>query len=551
MTASGNKNKGSKYKRAQEFFSSEELKDAMPDKDIKTSRLPFGLSKKKFALIIAAAVVVIAVLVFLLVPGLKKKVIQTAMKSDLGAAIAADVIGDGYAKNVFDKKFDRSKVHINNGVSTPKGYKVVALFGVDARGEDIRQGSRADTMMLVTINEETGEIKLGSVYRDTYLVCDTNDTDEYYIGKANAAYAIGGPEGALSMLNRNWDLAVTDYVVVNFGGMANIVDALGGVTLEVTKEEVEEINYHMGGQIDAYGGKYVPVKKAGKVDLNGAQATAFCRIRSVDFKNPMDGKTYEIDYGRTARQRYAIYTLLEQARENGVSDLVRAVNEICDNNVGDNKFILSSLPFEEFVKIMGVLLDLNIVGQSAFPNTDRAYITALDSGLTVVADTLEKNMQLLHEFLYGRKNYKGSEDFYKYDSWITSWINVQKTGDPNVMFDPATSGENYGTLDTYIPDEDDENFTFEYIKIKENQEQTALQPETQKQNEQPVTAAPVVTTQPYVEPETQPYVEPETQPYVEPETQPYVEPETQPPEEPVTQAEPDVPDPGPEVETEG
>ena len=105
-----------------------------------------------------------------------------------------------------------------------KGYRNIALFGVDARDGELGRGTRSDTIIIASINQDTQEIKLVSVFRDTYL---NLGNDSY--NKCNAAYAQGGPEQAINMLNTNLDLDITDYVTVGFGGLIDSVDALGGI----------------------------------------------------------------------------------------------------------------------------------------------------------------------------------------------------------------------------------------------------------------------------------------------------------------------------------
>ena len=379
--------------------------------------------------IIVVAVLVVLFCVWKFVPSVKNTAVKTALKSDTGASVVNAMIGDDYNKNVLDTDFDKSKIVINDGVTAPEGYTTVALFGIDARNDELTTaGSRSDSMIVVSVEEATEEIKMASIYRDTFLLDSINDAGEYYIGKANAAYALEGPLGAVNMLNRNWDLAVTDYVVVNFGGLANIIDELGGLTLTISDEEVEEINYRMDEQIKIFGGEYVKVENSGTVKLNGAQATAFCRIRAVDFTSPLDGQVYSNDYGRTARQRYALTEIMKQFKNLGISKLVEVGNNICANNVGDNKFIATSLSLSDLMKFLSKVVDMNITGQEAFPSTDHIHGAMLDCGDSLVADTLEENVTLLHEFLYNQTGYSPSSDLYTYSAMISNEEAAESSG---------------------------------------------------------------------------------------------------------------------------
>ena len=118
-----------------------------------------------------------------------------------------------------------------------KGYTNIALFGVDARDEQLTKNTRSDSIIIASINNDTGEVKLCSVYRDTYLNL-SNDT----YTKCNAAYAQGGPEQAISMLNMNLDMDISDFITIGFRGLTDVVDALGGVEIEVTDAEISHLN---------------------------------------------------------------------------------------------------------------------------------------------------------------------------------------------------------------------------------------------------------------------------------------------------------------------
>ncbi|MDE5597299.1 MAG: LCP family protein, partial [Lachnospiraceae bacterium] len=139
------------------------------------------------------------------------------------------VINDEVVETKTEKKQEEVKVS--------KGYRNIALFGVDARDGELGKGSRSDTIMIANINLDTHEIKLISVYRDTYL---NLGNDSY--NKCNGAYARGGPEQAITMLNMNLDMDITDYVTVGFSGLIEAIDALGGIEIEVTQAEINHLN---------------------------------------------------------------------------------------------------------------------------------------------------------------------------------------------------------------------------------------------------------------------------------------------------------------------
>ncbi len=125
---------------------------------------------------------------------------------------------------------------VENNVAM-KGYRNIALFGLDARDKNLGKGNRSDTIMIASINLDTGEVKLCSVYRDTYM---NLGNDKY--SKCNAAYASGGPEQAISMLNMNLDMNITDYVSIGFNGMIDVVNSLGGVEIDIREDEIKNLN---------------------------------------------------------------------------------------------------------------------------------------------------------------------------------------------------------------------------------------------------------------------------------------------------------------------
>jgi LCP family protein required for cell wall assembly len=166
---------------------------------------------------------------------------------------------------------------------TMKGYMNIALFGVDATKESLLyKGSRSDSIMIASINMDTGDIKLVSVYRDTYL---NIGTDSYQ--KCNAAYSYGGAEQAVKMLNMNLDMDITNFVTVGYKGLSEVIDGLGGIYIDVDSEEIKHINNYQIGIAEVLKCDYTPVTETGMQLLNGLQATAYCRIRYTagnDFK---------------------------------------------------------------------------------------------------------------------------------------------------------------------------------------------------------------------------------------------------------------------------
>ncbi len=262
------------------------------------------------------------------------------------------------------------------------GYKNIALFGVDA-GEN-----RTDTIIIASLNEDTGDIRLCSVYRDTYLNLG-NDT----YNKANGAYSRGGPEQAIKMLNMNLDLTIDDYITVNFQALEDVINDLGGIPIDVQPEEIGFLNDYQTSIVQGLGGgkptgeTVIPVTNSGLQTLNGLQATAYCRIRY----------TKGDDFRRTERQREVLQQIALKAKAASLPTL----NSIIDDVLPEIKTSMKAADFAEYAsKAAG----LNVVDTKGFP-FERATGTMGKAGSCVVAEDMAQNVKELHEFLYGESDY--------------------------------------------------------------------------------------------------------------------------------------------------
>ena len=294
------------------------------------------------------------------------------------------------------KNIDEEKIVINEEVKetqtveeqqVSRGYRNIALFGVDARDGELGRGNRGDSIIIASINQDTQEIKLVSVFRDTYL----NLSNDSY-NKCNAAYAQGGPEQAINMLNTNLDLDITDYVTVGFSGLIDSVDALGGIEIEVTDAEISHLNNYQLTMSEELGVDYIPVEHSGKQLLNGMQATAYCRIRY----------TKGDDFRRAERQRDVLTAMMEKAKQASASSLREMVTAILPE-------VETSLGVNEIVSVLGSVAGYNVIASDGFPFEDsRTGATVGSKGSCVIPDDLEENVIELHELLYPETAYKPS-----------------------------------------------------------------------------------------------------------------------------------------------
>lgn len=281
-------------------------------------------------------------------------------------------------------------------------YRNIALFGVDPRNGQLGKGTRTDTIMICSINEVTGDVKLVSVYRDTYL----NIGNDVY-NKCNSAYAKGGPEQAITMLNMNLDLYITDFVTVGFEGLMDTIDALGGVDIDVTKAEIPHLNNYQASMYcteenpNNLTTNYTPVKNPGLQTLTGYQALAYCRIRAVGN-----------DFQRTERQRNVLQQILLKAKQEDPATLTKIANEVFP-------LIATSLDVEELLSLISNVGKYSITETSGFPFEDSITTGNIGSkGSCVVPIDLEYNVELLHEFLYPGVDYTVSEDVKIYSQKI-------------------------------------------------------------------------------------------------------------------------------------
>ena len=273
----------------------------------------------------------------------------------------------------------------------------IAFFGVDSREGQLGKGTRSDSIMVCSIDMATHEVKLVSIFRDTYL---NLGNDSY--NKCNSAYALGGPEQALSMINMNTDLYITDYVTVGFIGMIDAVDRLGGVDIEVTDEEVVYLNDYammMSQELDI---PYTPVESPGMQTLNGLQATAYCRIRY----------TAGSDFKRAERQRDVLTAMLAKAKTVSFGALSNAVSAIMPN-------VSTSLSVDDFIKMMSIASDYEVTVSDGFPFEGmRNGGTIGQKGSCVVPTDLTKNVKHLHELLFEDAAYDPSDSIKRYSAKI-------------------------------------------------------------------------------------------------------------------------------------
>ena len=279
-----------------------------------------------------------------------------------------------------------------------KEYRNIALFGVDSTTGALTKNTRSDTIMIASIDQETGDCTLVSVYRDTYL----NLSNDSY-NKCNSAYAKGGPQMAINMLNMNLDMNITDFVTVGFAGLADTIDALGGVKIDVDDSELHHLNSYQFTMAEDLKRPYNEVTSSGFQLLDGLQATAYCRIRY----------TAGDDFKRAERQREVLMAVAEKAKSASPAVLNQIANDVFDE-------VYTSLDLTEIVSLLGNITKYNIVDQGGFPNEQyRTTGTVGSKGSCVIPLDLKENVEWLHKFLFNEE-YTVSSDVESYSEKIKS-----------------------------------------------------------------------------------------------------------------------------------
>lgn len=280
--------------------------------------------------------------------------------------------------------FGDGDIVFNDGVKQ-EGYTTIALFGGDSREGQLEAGTHADTIIVASIDKETKEIKLMSIYRDT-LVQEADGR----LKKANNAYFQGGPQEAINMLNRNFDLDIEHYVTVDFKALADTIDLLGGIEMDVSAEEAVETNKYIV-ETAMVVDKEVNYVSEGVQILDGVQAVTYARIR----------KNVGGDYARTERQRLVIQKVVEKAKQ---TDLV-TINAIIDKIFPQ---VSTSFSLGELVKLAAGVLQYELGETSGFP-FEHADSSIEGVGSVVVPLGVAENVEELHAFLYPKDEYTVSQ----------------------------------------------------------------------------------------------------------------------------------------------
>lgn len=274
------------------------------------------------------------------------------------------------------------------GVSAQVGenlsdYRNIAIFGIDSREDTYDKGNRSDCIIIASINNKTKEVKLVSVYRDTYVQIEGHGLD-----KITHAYSYGSAPLAISTLNTNFDLNIKEFVTVNFDAVKDIIDSIDGITMTITSEEVP----HISG-----------INQAGTYNLTGEQALAYARIRYAEGG----------DYKRAERMRDVLTAVVNKVKTFDISRLNKLVDMLLPK-------VYTNLTSSDIFSMMPSLPSFKITESIGWPYETKGITLDRWYGVPV---TLESNVTRLHEEVFAEDDYTPSETVR-----IISNSIIEKTG---------------------------------------------------------------------------------------------------------------------------
>lgn len=260
-----------------------------------------------------------------------------------------------------------------------KDYRNIALFGIDAKDFESETGHRSDGMIIVSINEKTDDVRMFSIYRDTYVKID----EEHDLDKLNHAYAYHGMDGSIKAINRNLDLNIREGISFTWKAVGDLVDNLGGVEVDVQESELA----YMNGSLPAKD----QLASAGTQTLNGDQAVLYSRMRYDSVRG---------DYRRNERMQIVMKAAFDKAKTMDTSKLIKIMDETLQEtstNMSRNRMTDTLMEISK----------LEITTNTCWPyNTDGWMYESVYYGVPI---TLKSNVSKLHDEFFGQKDYQPTQ----------------------------------------------------------------------------------------------------------------------------------------------
>ena len=293
------------------------------------------------------------------------------------------VINDKFSK-MQQVDIDEEELSVSSEVEQNLSeYRNIVLFGIDSRQDTYSKGNRSDCIIIASLNNTTKEVKLISVYRDTYVNIEGHGLD-----KITHAYSYGEAPLAIKTLNTNLDLNIKEFVTVNFDAVKEIVDNIGGISMNITQEEVS----HIPG-----------ISKAGTYNLTGEQALAYSRIRYATGG----------DYKRTERMRDVLTAVMNKIKTFDISRLNSFIDFVLPK-------IYTNISASDVFSMIPSLTSIKVTNSIGWPYNTQGITLDRWYGVPI---TLESNVKQLHEEVFGETDYTPSETVKQISQSI-----VDKTG---------------------------------------------------------------------------------------------------------------------------
>lgn len=398
-----------------------------------------------------------------------------------------------------DKTFSDKDVESNfenqEAAAHMSGFLNIAVFGIDTRAKNEGgntqiddSDSRSDVIMIISVNRDTNQIKLCSVYRDTYLYVGSDKNGNISCDKINHAYAKGKAINAINALNRNLDLNITDYVTVDFSIVAQCIDAVGGIDVEILDREIERFNKngsyrdpeplinHYIDEINELTDSDSPhITEPGLQHLDGVQATAYARIRYCD-----------TDYQRSERQRTVLMKMFEKAKSADIGTLLKIAETVAPQ-------VVTSLTWSEIAEYAKYAITCEIADQKGFPFT-MSSSNHLSGGNTWYnfADDLVKDVSELHNYLFGEVDYKPTSMVHTISDYIDKKRGKSSDDDDETYTYDGITHDSETRKDNQDEDEDEDDETYSTLEPNTNSS-------TNRSTSNPVTEVPTVTPVPATE----------------------------------------------------
>lgn len=320
----------------------------------------------------------------------------------LGLGVAGYTFVNGKIGKMQKENIDTTAVGISEETKQElKGYRNIALLGIDSRADDYGLGNRSDCMMIASINQETNEIKLISVYRDTYVYVMENGTKR--LDKITHAYSYGGAQNTLKSLNEAMDLNITEFVTVNFDAVIAAVDSLSGVYIDIDESEIKYVNDYIDATSESSGVKSSHITHSGRQKLDGVQAVSYTRVRY----------TTGGDYKRTERMRTVVEAMLSKAKTLNVGQL----NSFADTILPK---IRTNISTSEIWGLIPKLASFKVTESIGWPYDTKGITLDRWYGVPV---TLQSNVERLHKEAFEQEAYEASDTVKEMSAAI-----VKKTG---------------------------------------------------------------------------------------------------------------------------